>query len=34
MTDIKISMVNAENKRIQIQISVVAAVVGEFARGK
>jgi hypothetical protein len=34
MTDIKISTVNAENKRIQIQISVVATVVGEFARGK
>jgi len=34
MTDIKISTANAENKRKQIRISVVATVVGEFARGK
>lgn len=34
MTATKISMVNAENKRIQIEISVVAAVVGELSRGQ
>ncbi|CAB4551365.1 unannotated protein [freshwater metagenome] len=34
MTAIKISTANAENKRIQIEISVVATVVGEFAYGQ